>query len=138
AALNHPNILAVYDLGTYEGAPYIVSELLEGETLREGIASLPVRKAIDYAVQLANGLAAAHDKGIVHRDLKPENIFITADGRVKILDFGLAKVNEPMRNEFSDTDMLTGPGTVMGTLAYMSPEQALGRPVDARTDVFSF
>jgi TolB-like protein/Tfp pilus assembly protein PilF len=139
-ALNHPNLLTIYELGSHDDAPFIVSELLVGETLRSKLGSgpLPLRQATDYALQIARGLAAAHDKGIVHRDLKPENIFITSDGRVKILDFGLAKVNEPMRNEFSDTDMLTGPGTVMGTLAYMSPEQALGRPVDARTDVFSF
>jgi eukaryotic-like serine/threonine-protein kinase len=92
AALNHPNILAVYDLGTHDGAPYIVSELLEGETLRNCIGGLSLRKTIEYAIQIAIGLAAAHDRGIAHRDLKPENIFITADGRVKILDFGLAKL----------------------------------------------
>jgi len=92
-ALNHPNILSIHDIGTHDGAPYVVSELLEGETLRKRLSgtSLPQRRAIDYALQLANGLAAAHEKGIVHRDLKPENIFITKDGRVKILDFGLAK-----------------------------------------------
>src|SRR5438067_9699385 len=94
AALNHPNILAVFDIGTHAGAPYIVSELLEGDTLRAKIGGLGVRKAIDYAIQIANGLATAHDKGIVHRDLKPENIFVTADGRVKILDFGLAKLTQ--------------------------------------------
>src|SRR5881397_1171786 len=96
-ALNHPNILSIYDVDTHDGSPYVVSELLEGETLREqlnGIA-LPVRKAIDYALQIASGLAAAHAKGIVHRDLKPENLFVTKDGRVKILDFGLAKLIEP-------------------------------------------
>ena len=97
AALNHPNILAVHQMGTYEGAPYLVSELLEGETLREQIkrGRLSVRKAIDYGVQIARGLAAAHEKGIVHRDLKPENLFVTKDGRVKILDFGLAKLTQP-------------------------------------------
>ena len=97
AALNHPNILAVFQMGTYEGAPYLVSELLEGETLREQIkrGHLSVRKAIDYGVQIARGLAAAHEKGIVHRDLKPENLFVTKDGRVKILDFGLAKLTQP-------------------------------------------
>src|ERR1700736_1974187 len=139
-ALNHPNLLTIYELGSHENAPFIVCELLVGETLRSKLGSgpLPPRQAADYALQIAKGLAAAHDKGIVHRDLKPENIFVTTDGRVKILDFGLAKVNETMQNESSDTDMLTGPGVVMGTLAYMSPEQALGRPVDARTDVFSF
>jgi eukaryotic-like serine/threonine-protein kinase len=139
-ALNHPNLLTIYELGSHDDAPFIVSELLVGETLRSKLRSgpLPQGQAADYALQIAKGLAAAHDKGIVHRDLKPENIFVTTDDRVKILDFGLAKVNVPMQNEFSDTDALTGPGTVMGTLAYMSPEQALGRPVDARTDVFSF
>ena len=96
AALNHPNILAVHDIGMRDGAPYIVSELLEGETLRERLtsASLPVRKTVEYAVQIAHGLSAAHEKGIVHRDLKPENIFVTADGRLKILDFGLAKLTQ--------------------------------------------
>lgn len=96
AALNHPNILAVHDIGQHDGAPYIVSELLEGESLRDrlGGGALPVRKATDYAIQIAHGLAAAHDKGIVHRDLKPENIFVTSDGRVKILDFGLAKLTQ--------------------------------------------
>src|SRR5204862_4818141 len=96
AALNHPNILAIYDIGTQDGAPYIVSELLDGETLRERLSSggLPVRKAVEYAVQIARGLAAAHEKHIVHRDLKPENVFVTADGRIKILDFGLAKLTQ--------------------------------------------
>src|SRR5438132_8223950 len=114
-ALNHPNLLTIYELGFHDDAPFIVSELLVGETLRSKLGSgpLPLRQATDYALQIARGLAAAHDQGIRHRDLQPENIFITSDGRVKILDFGLAKVNEPMRNEFSDTDMLTGPGTVM-------------------------
>ena len=97
AALNHPNILAVHDIGQHDGAPYIVSELLEGETLRERLngGALPVRKAVEYAVQIAHGLAAAHEKGITHRDLKPENVFVTSDGRVKILDFGLAKLTQP-------------------------------------------
>ena len=97
AALNHPNILAVHDIGQHDGSPYIVSELLEGETLRERLngGALPVRKAVEYAVQIAHGLAAAHEKGITHRDLKPENIFVTSDGRVKILDFGLAKLTQP-------------------------------------------
>src|SRR4029079_17261414 len=96
-ALNHPNILVIYHIGTNNGAPYIVSELLEGETLRDRVngASLPTRKAIDYALQIAHGLAAAHEKGIVHRDIKPENLFVTKDGRVKILDFGLAKLTQP-------------------------------------------
>ena len=97
ASLSHPNIMAVHDFGDYEGSPYIVSELLEGETLRDRLRSgaLPMRKATDFAEQIARGLAAAHEKGIVHRDLKPENIFVTRDGRVKILDFGLAKLTRP-------------------------------------------
>src|SRR5512141_1258328 len=127
AALNHPNILAVYDIGTHEGSPFLVSELLEGETLRErlGGGALPARKVIDYAVQAAHGLAAAHDKGIVHRDLKPENLFITKDGRVKILDFGLAKLTQ-VEQSAGATNLptvapATEPGVVMGTLGYMSP-----------------
>jgi eukaryotic-like serine/threonine-protein kinase len=140
--LNHPNITAVYDLGTHESAPYIVTELLEGETLRSRLASaaLPPRKAIDYAVQIARGLAAAHEKGIVHRDLKPENLFVTKDGRVKILDFGLAKL-KPEKEE-GQTDLktvsATEPGVVLGTMGYMSPEQVRGRPADRRSDLFSF
>src|ERR1700739_3407074 len=106
AALNHPNILAVHRFGVFEGAPYLVSELLEGSTLREVLrhGSIPLRKAIDYGVQIANGLAAAHDKGIVHRDLKPENLFVTKDGRVKILDFGLAKLIRPGRTSSAGTE----------------------------------
>jgi len=141
AALNHPNILAVHDIGTEDGSPYIVSELLEGETLRERLRSgpLPVRKAIDYALQIARGLAAAHDKGIVHRDLKPENIFVTRDGRVKILDFGLAKLIECGGGpEAATRTIQSEAGTVLGTVGYMSPEQVRGKPTDARTDLFSF
>jgi serine/threonine protein kinase len=141
AALNHPNILAVHDIGTEDGSPYIVSELLEGETLRERLRSgrLPVRKAIDYALQIARGLAAAHDKGIVHRDLKPENIFVTRDGRVKILDFGLAKLTERgSAPEAATRTIQSEAGTVLGTVGYMSPEQVRGKPTDARTDLFSF
>ena len=143
AALNHPNILAVYQMGTYEGAPYLVSELLEGETLREQLkrGKLIVRKTIDYGVQIARGVSAAHEKGIVHRDLKPENLFVTKDGRVKILDFGLAKLSQmPPGSEQSATAMRgeTAPGVVMGTVCYMSPEQVRGQPADHRTDVFSF
>ena len=142
AALNHPNILAVYDIGTENGTPYIVSELLQGETLRERLRSgpLPVRKVIDYALQLSRGLAAAHDKGIVHRDLKPENIFITDDGRLKILDFGLAKLTRPEATENDQTPTRTvgsEVGTVLGTVGYMSPEQVRGKPADARSDLFS-
>jgi eukaryotic-like serine/threonine-protein kinase len=143
AALNHPNILGIHDIGTYQGAPYLVSELLEGETLREKLmnGALPVRRAIEYALGIACGLAAAHDKGIIHRDLKPENIFITRDGRVKILDFGLAKLVRP--DPDTDTtqvtrDTVTQPGVVVGTVGYMSPEQVRGEPIDARSDIFSF
>ncbi len=140
--LNHPNITAVYDIGTHEDAPYVVQELLEGETLRSVLAGgrLPQRRAIDYALQMAHGLAAAHDKGIVHRDLKPENLFVTKDGRVKILDFGLAKLTQigdsgPQTNLPTITS--TEPGVVMGTLGYMSPEQIKGKPADARSDIFA-
>ncbi|HTO87545.1 MAG TPA: protein kinase [Thermoanaerobaculia bacterium] len=141
--LNHPNITAVHDFGTHEGSPYIVTELLEGETLRSRLSSgaLPVRKAIDYAVQMARGLAAAHEKGIVHRDLKPENVFVTRDGRVKILDFGLAKLKTEKDGE-QQTDLRTvsgtEPGVVLGTMGYMSPEQVRGKPADRRSDLFSF
>ncbi len=144
-ALNHPNITAVYDIGTHDGGPYVVSELLEGETLRGRLAggSLPPRKAIDYALQIARGLAAAHEKGIVHRDLKPENLFVTKDGRVKILDFGLAKLVHPEEGVALLTDLPTAsagtePGVVLGTLGYMSPEQVRGKPADHRSDIFSF
>jgi Tol biopolymer transport system component len=142
--LNHPNITAVHDLGSHEGAPYIVTELLEGETLRARLAggALPTRKAIDYAVQIAHGLAAAHEKGIVHRDLKPENLFVTKDGRVKILDFGLAKLTQ-LEGKGPQTGAPTAtagtePGVVLGTLGYMSPEQVKGRTADPRSDLFSF
>lgn len=144
-ALNHPNILVIYHIGTHEGAPYIVSELLEGESLRERMAdnSLPQRKAVDYALQLARGLAAAHEKGIVHRDIKPDNVFITDDGRVKILDFGIAKLTQSADGSQPQTEVPTrkintDPGTVMGTVGYMSPEQLKGRHVDHRSDIFSF
>ena len=143
--LNHPNILAVYDIGSHAGAPYVVSELLEGETLRGRIdgTPLPPRKAIDYATQIARGLAAAHDKGIVHRDLKPDNIFVTREGRVKILDFGLAKVARAdgcRRNRARRGHRVTKTeaGMVLGTAAYMSPEQVRAHPVDHRSDIFSF
>ena len=142
AALNHPNILAVFQMGTYEGAPYLVSELLQGETLREQIkrGRLAVRKAIDYGVQIACGLAAAHEKGIVHRDLKPENLFITKDGRLKILDFGLAKLTQPRSgSEHSALTLTEGTeaGVVMGTAGYMSPEQVRGQAADHRADIFA-
>jgi eukaryotic-like serine/threonine-protein kinase len=143
AALNHPNILAVHQMGTYEGAPYLVSELLEGETLRESIerGRLSVGKAIDYGVQIAHGMAAAHEKGIVHRDLKPENLFVTGDGRLKILDFGLAKLKQVQPHSEQGASVLsegTEPGVVMGTAGYMSPEQVRAQAVDHRTDIFSF
>jgi Tol biopolymer transport system component/tRNA A-37 threonylcarbamoyl transferase component Bud32 len=143
AALNHPNILAVFDIGTHEGAPYVVSELLEGETLRERLrgGSIAVRKTLDYALQIAHGLAAAHEKGIIHRDLKPENLFVTKDGRVKILDFGLAKLTQPeggMHTSLPTMTHATEAGMVMGTAGYMSPEQVRGITVDARSDIFSF
>src|SRR6266536_1931073 len=142
--LNHPNILSIYDVDTHDGSPYVVSELLEGETLREQLngTALPVRKAIDYALQIASGLAAAHAKGIVHRDLKPENLFVTKEGRVKILDFGLAKLIEPrdgseVRTDLPTRQRNTEPGTVVGTVGYMSPEQVRGQRVDHRSDIFS-
>lgn len=177
-ALNHPNILVIYDIGTHEGAPFIVSELLEGETLRERLrasaahgahssgpkppssspgaaagsgesklaapaAALSQRKAIQYAIQIAQGLAAAHEKGIAHRDLKPENVFVTRDGHVKILDFGLAKLSLPAELSGSLTGLPTAapatePGLVLGTVGYMSPEQVRGQPADHRSDIFSF
>jgi eukaryotic-like serine/threonine-protein kinase len=143
ASLNHPNILGLHDIGTYKDAPFLVSELLEGETLREKISEgpIPTRRTVEYALGIAHGLAAAHAQGVVHRDLKPENVFITRDGRVKILDFGLAKL---MREEHSIESALTltspttMPGVVMGTIGYMSPEQVKGEPSDERSDIFSF
>jgi serine/threonine protein kinase len=142
AALNHPNILAVYQMATHEGVSYMVTELLDGETLRERLrrAPIPLRKAIDCAVQIANGLAAAHEKGIVHRDLKPENLFVTRDGRVKILDFGLAKLTQAKDSSDVDPTLTeaTVPGVVMGTVGYMSPEQVRGQAADARSDIFAF
>jgi Serine/threonine protein kinase len=146
AALNHPNILSVHDIGTHEGTPYMVCELLEGETLRERLqgAVLSPRRAIEFAIQIAQGLAAAHEKDVVHRDLKPENIFLTKDGRVKILDFGLAKIargSEATSNTQTLTSAglaLTEAGQVLGTAGYMSPEQVRGLKVDHRSDIFTF
>src|SRR6202158_2645399 len=142
AALNHPNILAVFDIGASEGSPYVVSELLEGETLRDRLRSgpLPVRKTLDYAMQIAHGLAAAHEKGIIHRDLKPENLFVTKDGRLKILDFGLAKLTQPeqARSDSDGVTLATNTNAIVGTVGYMSPEQLRGQGVDHRSDIFSF
>jgi serine/threonine protein kinase len=144
SALNHPNILTVYDFGEYDGKPYLVMELLDGTELRAQLnnGGLPVRKAIEYAQQIVAGLAAAHEKGIVHRDLKPENLFVTNDGRVKILDFGLAKLrpprNAPTGSDVATQKQYTNPGTVMGTVAYMSPEQVRGQDLEQRSDIFSF
>jgi serine/threonine protein kinase len=140
AALNHPNILAVYDVGSHDNAPYIVSELLDGATLRDQLKKGPIRKAVEIAVGIASGLAAAHAKGIVHRDLKPENIFLTTDGRVKILDFGLAKLLGPATNAGEVETRLgeTQPGAVLGTLGYMAPEQVRAQPADHRADIFAF
>src|SRR6476659_8435792 len=143
-SLNHPNITAVYDVGTHEGAPYLVQELLEGETLSSAMAGSPLarRRAIDYAMQIAHCLAAAHEKGIIHRDLKPDNIFVTNDGRVKILDFGLAKLTQldgdQVQTDIPTRRVNTDPGVVMGTVGYMSPEQVKGHQVDQRSDIFSF
>lgn len=143
-ALNHPNILAVYDVGSHDSSPYIVSELLEGQSLRERLSDGPLaqRKAIDYALQAARGLAAAHEKGIVHRDLKPDNLFVTNDDRIKILDFGIAKLAAPNDEGIPQTEIATrkvhtNPGAVVGTVGYMSPEQVRGKHVDHRSDIFS-
>ncbi len=144
SALNHPNILTLHDFGTHEGAPFIVAELLEGDELRQRLdeGPIPIRKVTEYAQQIVSGLAAAHEKGIVHRDLKPENLFITKDDRVKILDFGLAKLSEPgavaTGSEDATKKALTNPGVVMGTVGYMSPEQVRGHKTDHRSDIFSF
>jgi Tol biopolymer transport system component len=145
SALNHPNILTVHDFGLHAGAPFLVMELLEGEELRAQLeqGAITARKAIDYAQQIAAGLSAAHEKGIVHRDLKPENLFVTQDGRIKILDFGLAKLKPQKISGGVDSEAptmkpLTNPGVVMGTVGYMSPEQVRGAEVDYRSDIFSF
>src|SRR6188508_2438870 len=133
-ALDHPNLLVVYDVGREGGIPYVVSELLEGETLRARLqnGALSVRQASDYTVQIARGLAAAHARGIVHRDLKPENLFLTRDGRVKILDFGIAKLSGTAQANTRTT--ITDAGVVVGTAGYMAPEQVRAEPVDSRTD----
>jgi eukaryotic-like serine/threonine-protein kinase len=144
AALSHPNILSIFDFGTQDGVTYAVMELLEGETLREKLDAgpIPQKQAVDYVVQVARGLSAAHEKGVVHRDLKPENLFVSKEGHLKILDFGLAKQIEavaPGKETSAPTASgHTQPGTVMGTVGYMSPEQVRGLPVDHRSDIFSF
>ncbi|HKA21483.1 MAG TPA: protein kinase [Blastocatellia bacterium] len=145
SALNHPNILTIYDIGDHEGSPYIVAELLEGEELRDVLneGMISPRRAIDYALQIVAGLGAAHEKSIVHRDLKPENLFVTKDGRIKILDFGLAKlrtakVASGASSEIVTQRAITDPGTIMGTVGYMSPEQVRGQNADHRSDIFSF
>ncbi len=136
--LNHPNLLTIYDVGHDSGGPYIVSELLEGETLRSRLDRGPLltRRAVDAALQVAQGLAAAHEKGIIHRDLKPENIFLTRDGRAKILDFGIAKLTASAEGAFQGA--ATEPGMVIGTVGYMSPEQVRGDAIDTRSDIFAF
>ena len=148
-SLNHPNLVAVYDVGLYQGSPYFITELLQGETLRHRLARgrVPLDSALDWSSQLAQGLAAAHARGIVHRDVKPENVFVSSDGHVKLLDFGIAKLAEGNRPEgghglLEETVTPTGrgqtqTGAILGTPAYMSPEQIRGERVDARTDVFS-
>ena len=142
AALNHPNILSIHDIGTHDGAPYLVSECLEGQSLRQELSggALPLRRAVEYGTEIAQGLAAAHDKGIIHRDLKPENIFVTRDGRVKILDFGLAKLARPeaASDQGATVEAVpTSAGVVLGTVGYMSPEQVKGEAADARSDIFA-
>jgi Tol biopolymer transport system component len=144
-ALSHPNLLAVFDTGRHEGAPFVVFELLQGETLRArlGGGALPPPKALDYAIQMARGLSAAHEKGIVHRDLKPENLFLTRDGPLKILDFGLAKLRPPLdpgdvSSETRTASVHTEAHTILGTVGYMSPEQVRRSPADHRSDIFSF
>jgi serine/threonine protein kinase len=144
ASLNHPNILTVHEIGVHDGQPYVVSELLEGQTLRSILraGALPVKRAADYGVQIATGLAAAHERGIIHRDVKPENLFVTSDGRLKILDFGLAKLTESVTTPNATAQQTwtinTLPGVVLGTAGYMSPEQVRGQPADHRTDIFAF
>src|SRR6516165_8885867 len=141
AALNHSNILSIFAIGQQDGSPYIVTELLEGETLRERLrhGALRLRDAIDAAIQIAKGLAAAHEKGIAHRDLKPENLFLAKDGRVKILDFGLAKLMQSVSADSPTVSLRdqTDAGRVLGTVGYMSPEQVRGQPADTRSDIFA-
>ena len=141
SALSHPNICTVYDVGEMDGRPFIAMEYLEGQNLRALRGSTPLTRdtAIKYGMQIAHGLAAAHEKGIVHRDLKPENLWVTHEGRIRILDFGLAKLSEPATNpETGTASIVSEPGRVMGTVGYMSPEQVRGQPLDHRSDIFSF
>src|SRR3989442_7650033 len=143
AALDHPHILSIHDVGTENGNAYVVFELLEGENLRQRLerGALPVRKVVELAVQMCRGLAAAHARGVIHRDLKPENLFLTRDGRLKILDFGLAKLSESPEREQellkARAGTVTEQGMLLGTVGYMSPEQARGKPADARSDLFA-
>ncbi len=142
AQLDHPNILAIHDFGSEDGVAYAVMELLDGETLRELISTggITTGKAVEYAGAIADGLAAAHEKGIIHRDLKPENVFLTKDGRIKILDFGLAKLKLPeadLTTETPTATLDTAPGGLIGTIPYMAPEQVQGQPADHRSDIFA-
>ena len=144
AALNHPNIVTIFHVGEHNGSPYIVTELLQGENLRDRLrkGSMRLREVLDYGMELVRGLAAAHGAGIVHRDLKPENIFVTKDGRIKILDFGLARLDPAKAAKLDDSTISfreeSTPGQVLGTVGYMSPEQVRGQVADARSDIFAF
>jgi eukaryotic-like serine/threonine-protein kinase len=139
ALISHPNIVAVYDVGSEDGVPFVVSELLKGCTLRARMrhGRLPVRVAVTYALEIAHGLIAAHHLGVIHRDLKPENVFVTEDGRLKILDFGLAKCRNETLGLPDDSSKSTQPGVILGNVGYMSPEQVRGASIDERSDIFS-
>src|SRR5579864_7337716 len=147
ASLNHPNVIMIYDIGNFANTTYLAMELLEGKTLRDELTrgAMPIRRAIGWGIQIAIGLAAAHEKGIIHRDLKPENVFLTKDGRAKILDFGIAKLVEKVASADAGEDATvsttftveTMPGTLLGSVGYMSPEQVRGEEVDFRSDIFS-
>src|SRR6266542_6936072 len=144
SALNHPNIVTIYDIGSHDSVAFIAMELVEGKTLRELLfaGALPIKRVLAIAAQVADGLARAHEAGIVHRDLKPENVMVTKDSRVKVLDFGLAKLTYTGIDSGEGTNIATetgtGAGVILGTVGYMSPEQASGQPVDYRSDQFSF